>query len=216
MFEGSSVMLRLSSPQLLRSASAHSTDKWASWASREEKREEPRAQSVRMDNLLPYYERVRSYLSGLVRDPNDVDDLVQETYLKAYRFARSRDPPRDPLPWLLTTARNATVDRYRRKGPLRDAVSFADGDGYHVDGPLEESVVREQTERVYSGLDALREQDRELLRGYYFAGRPGRDLADSLGTNPGAIKARMHRARGRLLNAVVASRASEGGVGQSQ
>ncbi len=69
---------------------------------------------------------LRGWFRGHVRDPELVDDLCQETFLRALRgFSRLRDPSRFSS-WLYRTAENLLRDHFRRKKRRRGKVVFTD------------------------------------------------------------------------------------------
>ncbi len=69
---------------------------------------------------------LRGWFRGRVRDPELVDDLCQETFLRALRgFSRLRDPSRFSS-WLYRTAENLLRDHFRRKKRRGDKVVFTD------------------------------------------------------------------------------------------
>jgi RNA polymerase sigma factor (sigma-70 family) len=65
--------------------------------------------------LVGKYERlVFSYLLPQVRNLQEVEDLAQETFLRAYRHLAGFDTSRKFSAWLLAIARNLLVDRFRK------------------------------------------------------------------------------------------------------
>ena len=68
--------------------------------------------------LLPAISRIAR---ALARDESDADDLVQETYLRAYRYWHTFDKATDCRVWLSTICRNALHDM-RRRARHEDAV----------------------------------------------------------------------------------------------
>lgn len=69
-------------------------------------------------------------LSRLVASLSDVDDLVQECYVRILR-ARERVPIRSSKAFLFTTARNAALDLRRRRA-VADPIEFMENDGSPV------------------------------------------------------------------------------------
>jgi RNA polymerase sigma factor (sigma-70 family) len=66
------------------------------------------------EEVRPHEASLRAYLRGKFRELPDLDDLVQETYVRLLR-ARERAPVRRPKALLFTTARNAALDFFRRR-----------------------------------------------------------------------------------------------------
>lgn len=64
---------------------------------------------------LPLLPDVARVARALVRDPSDADDLVQETFLRAYRYWHTFQPNTDCKRWLSQICRNVLVDSRRRE-----------------------------------------------------------------------------------------------------
>ncbi|GAA1391056.1 RNA polymerase sigma factor [Luteococcus peritonei] len=122
------------------------------------------------------------------------EDAVAETYAIAWR-KRDQLPP-DPLPWLIVTARN-TISAQRRKDQRQGqtAQRLAPLEDLATASPELTAVNRQQ---ILQALSSLSEDDREALLLIAWDGLSTRDAARVLGTTPGALRVRIHRARARL------------------
>lgn len=74
---------------------------------------------------LPHLNAVTRFALSLTRDPANADDLVQETYLRAYRGWKTFRPDSDPRRWLFAICRNAFLRTLRRENRM---VESEDGD----------------------------------------------------------------------------------------
>jgi RNA polymerase sigma factor (sigma-70 family) len=123
--------------------------------------------------------------------PEDAEDLTQETLIRAYRFLPAAMPGKLGC-WLCAIARNAVVDRVRRRRvatvPLEgvtEADSQADPETRLLGDPGPD--LAEMLERLPSG-------SREALRLRYLEGRSLDEMAELLHCSPGAAKQRVFRA----------------------
>jgi RNA polymerase sigma-70 factor (ECF subfamily) len=120
----------------------------------------------------------------LARMPRDeVDDLVQEVFLKAMRQLGSLREPEAFGGWLATLARNAAADARRRGRPteeLRDDVAAPDP------GLAE-------AEAVLRLIRALPEAYREPLVLRLVEGMTGPEIAQRTGLTPGSVRVNLHR-----------------------
>jgi DNA-directed RNA polymerase specialized sigma24 family protein len=57
---------------------------------------------------------IRKMISSLTRQTNDIDDIIQEVFLKVHKKGGSVDPSKF-LGWLLQVSRTTTIDYYRKK-----------------------------------------------------------------------------------------------------
>jgi len=73
---------------------------------------------------LPLMDQVFTTALYLTRDRTEAEDLVQETYLRAYRFWDRFQPGTNCRAWLLTIAHNLFRNRYRERQKTRSDVEF--------------------------------------------------------------------------------------------
>ena len=148
---------------------------------------------------VPVLLRVARRLTG---NPQDAEDAVQETLIRAYR-AIDRFDGRHPRAWLLTILRNAISNMYRRKRPhLVDSpeemlqVPAAGADGRNgteervLDGVVEVEIVE--------ALRALSPSFREVVVLVDVEGLSYQEAADVLGIPTGTVMSRLHRARKKM------------------
>jgi RNA polymerase sigma-70 factor (ECF subfamily) len=168
--------------------------------------------------VMAYEELVRRYQDVAVRTAHvispdgDADDAVQEAFVKAFaalpRFRRG-SPFR---PWLLRIVANEARNRRRSAGrraglALRAAEDRRPGDA----APSPESAVLagESRESLIAAVNALRDEDREVIGARYFLDLSESEMAEALGLPRGTVKSRLSRALGRLREQLVAA---EGGA----
>lgn len=148
---------------------------------------------------------VRTVVRQYVRSAEDVNDLVQEVYLRALQRLQTLDDPERFRSWLYAIARNAGLDHVRQSrrrpvSPMEDeAVEPRDANP----GPDELVEVRELSRRVRSGAARLNPRDSTLLAMVTQLGFTPTDVAGALGLSHTAAKVAVHRARQRLRNAML-------------
>lgn len=156
---------------------------------------------------LAYLDALYRVARRLTRRPADAEDLVQETYARAFRGAGGFTPGTNLRAWLFRVLRNAFIDARRRegRGPPIDADADpevaaevpASGDGWlRGDAELERlrRVVGEEIERA---LRALPEDARTVVL-LDVEGLGEAEIAEVMGCAPGTVKSRLHRARSAL------------------
>src|SRR5580700_218089 len=82
-----------------------------------------------------YQYRLVRYLIYLMGRHDEVDDLVQETWLRVLERGRSYDGRSRFEPWLFAIARNLTIDHMRRRKTLSLATDLNSDDGGEQDKP---------------------------------------------------------------------------------
>jgi RNA polymerase sigma-70 factor (ECF subfamily) len=146
-----------------------------------------------------YRRYVRSIFGLALRRLSDrgrAEDAVQETFTAVWRSAASYRPERGPAaPWLYAVARNAITDRLRaRTEPPGDLPETASAD----EGPPERAEASYVAWRVHRALEALPENEREVLELAYWSGFSQREVADYLNIPLGTVKTRTRSALARL------------------
>ena len=139
------------------------------------------------------------YSSGAGR--SDVEDLVQETFFRAFRKVDGWRGDAAFRSWLFTIAGNLLRDDYRkRKG--RQVISIEDRDLPDRADPEADLMASEAAQRVRDGLTRLPRLQREVFLLRSQEGREYDDIAAALGTTPGAARVHYHHAVKRLKELV--------------
>jgi len=76
--------------------------------------------------FYPQADALLSFAYGLSRNEADANDLVQETYLKAFRFIDSYEEGTNAKAWLFRILKNAFINNYRKKSKRPTQVDFED------------------------------------------------------------------------------------------
>jgi RNA polymerase sigma-70 factor, ECF subfamily len=127
-------------------------------------------------------------------------DLLQDVFLRLYRYARSVDPTRPIEPWLYRVTANLcyTWLRGRRRWlrPLEDIANWLTGD---EDSPAgQEKMVDEEWQQLQKALSALPVAQRMVVVLYYLNDLSIEEIASTLDTPVGTIKSRLHYGREAL------------------
>lgn len=125
-----------------------------------------------------------------------LDDMVQETFTRAWSELRSLGSAERFAPWLRGIALHVCADWQRRSGrEERLLVSLAEP----IDPPARESDGPDEEGRaLLDAVDALPEIFRETVTMFYFGERSHREIAATLGISAAAVNARLGKARALL------------------
>ena len=139
------------------------------------------------------------YSSGAAR--SDVDDLVQETFFRAFRRLDGWRGEAAFRSWLFTIGGNLLRDEFRRhKG--RQMLSLEDRDIVGGADPHANLAAAEAEERLRAGLVMLPRLQREVFLLRVQEGSDYQQIAAALGTTPGAARVHYHHAVKRLKELV--------------
>ena len=136
------------------------------------------------------------FLYSLGADREDLEDLVQETFFRAFRRVESWRGGASFRTWLLTIGSNILRDQVRkRKGQL---VSIEGRDIPDRADPAADFAAGETEDRVRQGLARLPRLQREVFLLRAQEGSDYGEIAAALGTTPGAARVHYHHAVKRL------------------
>jgi RNA polymerase sigma-70 factor (ECF subfamily) len=154
---------------------------------------------------------LRTVVTARVGEPQAADEVLQEVALAAVRQSAPLADASRAAPWLYRLAVRQALLHRRREGRRRKLLDgyatrgpVLDGDGRTAD-PLEWLLALERRQAVREALARLPRRDREMLLLKYTEDWTYRQLANHLGTTESAVEARLHRARGRLREALAAT-----------
>ncbi len=155
---------------------------------------------------------VEQALRRSCRDVNELEDLVQETLLRAARFRNGLQHPARLRSWVLRIAWNVLRDHVRRQGRIR-VIAVSEGFLNKVEGrerspgdlPQQQLMVgrryvdrSELAELLIEVVPDLREDERALLIAYYMEERGCIATGQGIGISPERVKMRLYRLRSRL------------------
>lgn len=83
------------------------------------------------EEFLPHADALKTFAYHLTYNETDADDLVQETYLKSYRFIDKYHVGTNAKAWLFKILKNEFINRYRKKVKRPKAVDFEEIIHYH-------------------------------------------------------------------------------------
>ncbi len=153
--------------------------------------------------LRQLFDRHAPWLAARLRKalpPDDVEDVLQETFLAVWKNAGTYQPRGTPAAWLWVIARNQAALLLRKRGPATQALL---DEGGPVSDPAEAAATRTDLDvAAAAALGPPGCPDREVWRLMYEEGRPVAEVAELMGVPEGTVKSRAHRAR-RLLRAAL-------------
>ncbi|MFE6946592.1 sigma-70 family RNA polymerase sigma factor [Streptomyces chartreusis] len=121
------------------------------------------------------------------------EDVVQETFVRAWRSPRGFDPDQGSMrTWLFAIARNCVVDAIRRRS-VREGPGYSSWDAVS-ESPSGFDPVDQLLERIQLGeaLERLSPQHREAVVEVYFGGRTCAELGEELGISASTMRSRLY------------------------
>lgn len=169
---------------------------------------------------IPWIDDVYRFALSLTRDESDADDVVQDTFLRAYRSWHTYMPGSDCRRWLFTICRNVFLRSRERARPTVE-LDATDLDAVAA-GSLYSAVVRDGFDEVFARLDLapaiatalekIPEPFRSTLIIVDVEDQSYESAAEVLGVPIGTVRSRLFRGR-RLMQEQLLTYASDAGFG---
>jgi len=164
---------------------------------------------------LPFRDQLYKTAVRLTRSAEDAEDLLQETYLKAYRHYASFEPGTNLKAWLFKILKNTFINEYRRRKQLPAQVDFAEleetfesavvaTDARAARTPEEELLEASLDAEVRTSLTALPHNYKVVVLLADIEGYAYKEIADILAIPVGTVMSRLYRGR-RLLEKALLS-----------
>jgi RNA polymerase sigma-70 factor (ECF subfamily) len=159
-----------------------------------------------------YSRRLYAVAYGVVQDAAEAEDVVQETFLKAYaRRDTLRDPDKFPA-WLCQTARNHACDILRKRRPQslphqQNGLDQIPDDA--VPCPSAGLRLAERDSAIHRLLGTLPENHRVAITLRFMEGMDYREIEHTMGINPGTVRGILARAMKTLRKGIGATQLAE-------
>ncbi len=145
--------------------------------------------------------RVLAVSLRILGDRSEAEDVVHDTYLRlAANAGRYSDGRGSAIGWLVTIARNLSIDRLRSRTARGQSVPVSAAEELPDPAPLADQVMLtgETSSRIDSCLGTLDAVQEGAIRSAFFTGRTYAQLADERGVPLGTMKSWVRRGLARL------------------
>lgn len=172
---------------------------------------------------LPLLDQLYGGALKMTRNPADAEDLVQETYMKAFQAFNSFKPGTNLKAWLYRIMTNTYINLYRKRQRQPHFSSSEEMTDYqlyttssHDSTGLESAEVEAlramPDQQIVDALDSLREDYRMAVYYADVVGLAYKEIAEIMGTPLGTVMSRLHRGR-KQLRELLKEVAHEQGIG---
>ena len=157
--------------------------------------------------FFPHIDALYNFAFHLTYNEDDANDLVQETYLKAYRFSNSYVEGTNAKAWLFKILKNAFINEYRKKAKRPTKVDYEDVVNYHDQedtqyvGTLDmrQEIFRDMMgDEVTKAVNALPVDFKTVVLLCDVEGFTYEEIAKIIDIPIGTVRSRLHRARHML------------------
>lgn len=159
------------------------------------------------EEIIPHLDAMYNFALRLTSDPNDAEDLVQDTIVKAYRFFSSYEKGTNAKAWLFRILKNSYINNYRKKSKQPNQVDYDEVSSFYETiradrtdtSDLEDRMFRELIDDdISNALEELPEDFRTVVLLCDVEGFTYEEIANMLDVPIGTIRSRLHRGRNLL------------------
>lgn len=156
---------------------------------------------------LPHMDALYNFALRLTTDADEADDLLQETYLKAYRFFDKFEQGTNCKAWLFRIMKNSFINMYRRSSKEPDKVDYNDVEEFYHSIRAESTDPNDLEQKIFSNildddvssaLESLPEEFRTVVILCDIEGFTYEEIADFVECPIGTVRSRLHRGRKML------------------
>lgn len=137
---------------------------------------------------------VLGYCTRLLADRSLAEDVAQEVWMKVIQNAETYEPRQQLRPWLLTIARNTSLNVMRRRKNWEELEDGHDVPEESAD-LLQSFVAENEARAIRDAIDALPEAQRTAISLLTIEGLPYDEIAHAMNLSLGSVKTHIHRAR---------------------
>jgi RNA polymerase sigma-70 factor (ECF subfamily) len=156
---------------------------------------------------MPHINSMYNFGYRLTLERDDAKDLVQDTYLKAYRFIESFQKGTNAKAWLFRILKNSFINDYRKKSKEPNKVDYQEVEAYYNSEEVDRQITPDLRveslkdmigDEISNALNALDVDFRTVIILCDLEGFKYEEMAKILDIPIGTVRSRLHRARNLL------------------
>ena len=157
--------------------------------------------------FLPQIDALYTFAYHLTYNEEDANDLVQETYLKAYRFIEHYMEGTNAKAWLFKILKNAFINQYRKKSKQPTQVDYEEVVNFHGEEDTQYSSYMDLREEMFqhmmgdevtNAINSLPVDFRVVILLCDIEGFTYEEISKIIDIPIGTVRSRLHRARNML------------------
>jgi RNA polymerase sigma-70 factor, ECF subfamily len=169
-------------------------------------------QSLFEQEALPHMNALYSFAIRLCRDRDDASDLLQETFLKGYRFFDKFESGTNCKAWLFRILKNTYINQYRKDKKEPDTIEYDTIEEFYDLIRSESTESTDLQKRIFDNLlddeisialDSLPESFRTAIILCDLEGMTYEEISEILECPIGTVRSRLHRARNILASKLI-------------
>lgn len=161
--------------------------------------------------FVPFMKQLYNFAFRLIMDEDEAKDLVQDTYLKAYRFFDSFEQGTNAKAWLFRILKNTFINEYRKKSKEPGKVDYEEIEAFYNSEEAEKKPTTDLRVETVQGmlgdeltiaLNSIDIDFRTVIILCDIEGFTYEEMAKILNIPIGTVRSRLHRARNILKDKI--------------
>lgn len=165
-----------------------------------------KGQSEKYGEIVKRYEKaIGRYIKRVINQAEEeVEDLVQETFVKAYENIQGFDTKKKFSSWIYRIAHNICIDYFRKKKPLSLNVEEQEETLVSSEKLIEElEIENEKKRQIQKAVEKLDIKYKEVVLLYFFEDKSYDEIADILRTNTSNVGVLLNRAKEKIRKLLI-------------
>jgi RNA polymerase sigma-70 factor (ECF subfamily) len=159
------------------------------------------------NEFMPHINSMYNFAYRLTLDSDDAKDLLQDTYLKAYRFIESFQKGTNAKAWLFRILKNSFINDYRKKSKEPSKVDYQEVESYYNSEEVDRQITPDLRvealqdmigDEISNALNSLDVDFKTVIILCDLEGFKYEEMAKILDIPIGTVRSRLHRARNLL------------------
>jgi RNA polymerase sigma-70 factor (ECF subfamily) len=164
-------------------------------------------ESIFNQEFMPHINSMYNFAYRLTLDSDDSKDLLQDTYLKAFRFIDSFQKGTNAKAWLFRILKNSFINDYRKKSKEPSKVDYQEVESYYNSEDVDRQITPDLRvealqdmigDEISIALNSLDVDFRTVIILCDLEGFKYEEMAKILDIPIGTVRSRLHRARNLL------------------
>lgn len=158
-------------------------------------------------DALPHMAALKNFALKMTNDPDLADDLVQETFIKAYRFFDRFEKGTNIKAWLYRIMKNSFINQFRKDNKTPEKIDYDDVENFYENIKSEAQNSNDLDKDIFSNvfddeisqaLNSLSDEFKTVILLCDIEGYTYEEVAEFLDCPVGTVRSRLHRARNML------------------
>lgn len=171
------------------------------------------------EEAIPHMDALYNFALKMTGDSDVADDLIQETYMRAFRFFDKFEKGTNAKAWLFRILKNTFINEYRKESKSPDKVDYDDIQNFYENVKSSEVKTQHLQEDAFhslldddltKALQDLAEDFRTVIILSDIEGFTYDEIADFVDIPVGTVRSRLHRARKMLFSSLYSYAADKG------